>query len=101
MKMLRNDEIANYKEEILELTELLNTEWSDLRDILSKEIDLEGANLCGYFEDEEDGEYGVILTRTKEIYQFSIQDGALNINRIDKVEDIEDEFPQVLVAIKM
>ena len=101
MKKLTKEEISDYKEEIRELTELLHTEWSDLKEILSQEIDLEGAYLCGYYEDEDEGEYGAILTGTKEIYQFSVQDGVLQLNRIAKAEDIEDDFPQVLVAVKM
>ena len=96
---LSKEEIADYKEEIQELTELLNTEWEDLKEMLSEEINLEGALLCGYMEDEDEGEYGVVLTKDKQIYNFSIQDGELQVTKIDDVRDIEEDYPQILVAL--
>ena len=96
---LSKEEIANYKEEIQELTELLNTELTDLKEMLSEEINLEGSLLCGYMEDEEGGEYGAILTKDKQIYDFSIQDEELQVTKINNVQDIEEHYPQVLVAL--
>ena len=96
---LSKEEIANFVEEIQELTELLNTEWADLREMLSEEINLESSLLCGYMEDEEGGEYGAILTKDKQIYDFSIQDGDLRVTKINDVKDIEEHYPQVFVAL--
>lgn len=95
------DEIEDYKEEIQEFTELLNTEWSDLRDMLSEEIDLEDALLCSYFEDEEEGKYGAILTKDKQIYQFTVRGEDLEIVKVDNVRDIEEDYPQVVVALQL
>ena len=98
---LTKEEVTLYKEEIFELTELLNTEWEDLKEILSEKIDLENAFLCSYFEDEEGGEYGIVLTKEKQIYQFSIQEDELAVEQINNIKDIEEEYPQVLVALEM
>ena len=98
---LSKEEIADYKEEIQELTELLNTEWTDLKEMLSNELNLDNALLCSYFEDDDEGEYGVILTKDKQIYQFSIQEEVLEVIKVEHVQNIEEEYPQVIVALKL
>lgn len=98
---LSKEEIEDYKGEIQELTELLNTEWSDLKDTLSEELNLDNALLCSYFEDEDEGGFGVIMTKDKQIYQFFIQEGALEIVKIDNLQDIEEDYPQVIVALEL
>jgi len=98
---LSKEEIEEYKEEIQELTNLLHTEWTDLKDVLSKEINMENALLCSYFEDEDEDEYGIVLTKNKQIYEFSIQEGDLEIIEMESNDGIEEEYPQIVVALTM
>ena len=54
-----------YKQEILELTELLKEDegWEDLRNVLVlKGFDLTQILLVSFMENEEENEYGVIVT---------------------------------------
>lgn len=98
---LSKEEIADYKEEIQELTELLNTEWCDLKDTLSEELNLDHALLCSYFEDEDEGEHGMVLTKDKQFFQFSIQEGELEVTKVENIQDVEEEYPQVIVALQL
>jgi hypothetical protein len=92
-----------YRQEVLELTELLNNDWADLRDLfIENKIDLNGAYLAAYLEDEEDGsEHGVLLTADKKILRFVVDDGNMILTPIQKQEDILDEFPQVTAALAL
>lgn len=98
---LSKEEISDFKEEIIELTELLNSEWEDLKEILSKNLDITGAYLCSYGEYETSGEYGIILTQQKEIYEFSITERYTSVTRVENVKEIEQDYPQILVAMNM
>lgn len=100
-----------YKEEILELTELLRNdeEWTDIREILIKKgFDLNKIVLVSFMEDELENEYGVIVTNDMIIYEYkrSTQRGENHIDSF-KIKDITDDkngrdnYPQIPVAINM
>ena len=99
------------KQEILELTELLryDEEWEDLRDILTKKgFALSQIALVSFMEDEEENEYGVIVTKDMRVteYSRSTQNGNNNVDSF-KIKDITtakdeiDKYPQIDVAINM
>ena len=100
-----------YKEEILELTELLrdDEEWTDIREILIKKgFDLHKIVLVSFMEDEVENEYGVIITNDMIIYEYerSTQRGKNPMDSF-KIKDITDDknerdnYPQISVAINM
>ncbi|OQP58086.1 hypothetical protein A3860_07090 [Niastella vici] len=92
-----------YREEVLELTELLNSEWEDLRELLvESNVNLKGAYLAGYFEDEDEGaEHGVILTADKKLIRFVALDGEITLEPVQDQAALEDEFPSVTVALEL
>jgi hypothetical protein len=92
-----------YREEVLELTDLLNTEWVDLRDLLiENNVNLKGAYMAGYFENEDDGaEHGIILTADKKLIKFVALDGELTLEPVQDQAAIEEEFPSVTVALEL
>jgi hypothetical protein len=54
-------------QEVEELTDLLQNDedWRDLHDlILAKGLDIQNILLAGFHEDEDENEYGVIVTPT-------------------------------------
>lgn len=100
-----------YKQEVLELTKLLrdDEDWGDLRDILTeKGFNLSQIALVSLMEDDEENEYGVIVTKDIKIseYSRSTQNGNNNIDNF-KIKDITnekdeiDKYPQISVAIDM
>ena len=97
-----------YKQEILELTELLKEDegWEDLRNVLVlKGFDLTQILLVSFMEDEEENEYGVIVTKELRVIEYSrsTKNGEENIDSFDS-KDITNEmnkYPQTLVAIDM
>lgn len=97
-----------YKQEVLELTELLreDEDWEDLRGILKvKGFDLNQILLVSFMEDEEENEYGVIVTRDLNVseYSRSTKEGNNNAGSF-KLNDITnelDKYPQISVAINM
>lgn len=100
-----------YKQEVLELTELLrgDEEWEDLREILTeKGFNLSQIALVSFMEDEEENEYGVIVTKDIRIskYSRSTENGKNDISSF-RLEDISnekdemDKYPQISVAIDM
>lgn len=92
-----------YRIEVLELTDLLNTEWVDLRKLLiDNNVNLTGAYLAAYVEDETDGaEHGVLLTADKNLIKFIVNDGVITLEPIQNQAAIEDEFPSVTVALEL
>lgn len=100
-----------YKQEILELTELLrdDEDWGDLKEILTnKGFNVSKIALVSFMEDDEENEYGVIVTKDIKIseYSRSTQNGKNNIKNF-KIKDITnekdeiDKYPQISVAIDM
>ena len=99
---LSEKEIELYKLEVCELTELLYTEWLDLKETLSDKINLDNAYLCSYYEGEEGEEYGAVLTKEKEIYEFELFNGEIvHVTQIEDIAYLEKEYPQVIVALNM
>lgn len=95
-----------YRQEIIELTELLNTDenWADLKSILiSAGIDLSKTVLASFMEDDEENEYGVIVSKDLTIYSYSrnINIGNLELTDITRNEDELNKYPQVAIAVKM
>ena len=97
-----------YKQEILELTELLreDEEWEDLRNILVKNgFDLNQLLLVSFVEDEEENEFGVIVTKDLKAIEYSrsTSDDEENTDSFNSKEIISgmDKYPQISVAIDM
>lgn len=91
-----------YKQEIIELTELLKSTWHDLRNaLIGAKVEIEGSYLAGFMEDEEGGAFGVILTAEKKIIRFVYRDHVINMTPVNTPEEISDEFPQIHVALTM
>lgn len=89
---------ALYQQEIIELTDLLKTEWHHLRNaLIETKVDLEGSYLAGYVEDEGRAEYGVMLTSEKKIIRFVYKDNVMNLTAVNTPEEIAGEFPQIHV----
>lgn len=100
-----------YRQEVLELTELLreDEDWKDLRDILIKKgFVLNEIVLAAFMEDDEENEYGVIVTPNMKVseYSRSTKEGENNIEHFS-IKDISskkneiDKYPQIYVAIDM
>lgn len=100
-----------YKQEVLELTDLLMNEenWSDLRDVLTnKEFKLKEIALVSFMEDDEENEYGVIVTKDERVIEY-VRSTANGQNSADylKFRDITNSkeeignYPQVQVAFEM
>lgn len=98
-----------YKEEIFELTQLLRNDedWGELRCILTqKGFVLSHIALVEFMEDQEENEYGVIvtkdmkvseywrLTKDNNIHSFIFKDITNDSGKINK-------YPQIYVAINM
>lgn len=100
-----------YKQEVLELTDLLSNEenWSDLRDVLiNKEFKLKEIALVSFMEDDEENEYGVIVTKNERIIKYvrSTSHKQKNINyfQYKDITDLKEEidnYPQVQIAFEM
>lgn len=95
-----------YRQEIIELTELLNTDenWADLKSILiSAGIDLSKTVLASFMEDDEENEYGVIVSKHLTIHSYSrnINIGNLELTDITQNKDELSKYPQVAIAVKM
>ncbi len=100
-----------YKQEIIELTELLNEdeEWEDLKNILIQaKIDLNMIVLVSFMEDDEENEYGVIVSKDLKVCKFvrKTQEGKYNIENFKMVDITKDEeelnkYPQTAIAVDM
>ena len=100
-----------YKQEVLELTELLRNDedWQDLRNILTRNgFNISRIALVSFMEDDEENEYGVIVTKDIKIseYSRSTQNGKNSednfiIKDITNEKDKIDKYPQISVAIDM
>ncbi len=100
-----------YKQEIIELTELLNKDedWEDLKNILIQaKIDLNMIVLVSFMEDDEENEYGVIVSKDLKISEYvrKTQEGKNNIENFKMVDITENEeelnkYPQIAIAIDM
>lgn len=99
---MNHNEIDLYKQEIKELTDLLNTEWTDVKDVLdSAGISTDGGRLVSFYEDEEGSQYGVLLTSRKEIIKFEIKDEKISTKEIKDVSSIKNEYPQIIIALQL
>lgn len=98
---MNQKEIDVYKQEIEELTEMLNTEWTDVKEILdSAGISTGGGKLISFYEDEEGSHHGVLFTSEKEIIKFEIKDEEISTQEVKDVTSIQREYPQIVVALR-
>lgn len=89
-----------YEQEVAELTELLRTEWDDLRAALAG-VAAQGCLLAAHVEDEEDGtEHGVLVNSPDEILRFTVDGPTATIERVT-AEDARAEFPTVDAALRL
>lgn len=97
---MTDKEIELYKLEIEELTELLKTEWLDLRETLKNaEFEVENILLIAYCEDDNNGEHGILFTKEKRVIEFEIHDTKLSLKDISDNENLKSEIPQVAVVM--
>lgn len=98
-----------YIQEVEELTNFMRNddEWSDLRDIISRQgFIVEEVFLVSFYEDEK--EYGVIVTKDKKAFEYT-RSTASDMNREKHFKIIEiskskkdiAKYPQIQVAYKM
>ena len=100
-----------YKQEIIELTELLNEDeqWEDLKNILiESKMDISKIALVSFMEDDDENEYGVIVSNDLIVYKYErkTQEGKNNIDNFTMVDITENEdelkeYPQIAIAIEM
>jgi hypothetical protein len=92
-----------YLREVLELTEQLNTEWVDLKNLIIKNnVDLNGAYLAVHLEDKTKGaEYGIIVTADKKLVRFVANDGNITLQPLEDIATAEAEFPTVTIALEL
>lgn len=100
-----------YKQEIMELTELLNEDeqWEDLKSILIEaKFDISTIALVSFMEDDDENEYGVIVSKELKIHKYErkTQEGKNNIDNFNMVNITEckdelDKYPQIAIAIDM
>ncbi len=94
-------DFQDYKLEIEELTNLLHNEWLDLKNlIIAHNIHLAGTLLVNYYEDEEGVEYGLLYNKKENfIIQFNVINNKILLTPIKHIDEIKDEYPQLLVAM--
>jgi hypothetical protein len=97
-----DEDLALYEQEVAELTELLQTEWADLRAALtSAGVILDGCLLAAHVEDENDGsEHGVLVRAPDDILRFTVDGASVTTERVT-VADIRAEFPPVDAALRL
>ena len=54
-----------------------------------------------YMESEECIEYGALVNLKGEVFQFSIENENLKVNKVESMEKIKKELPQVNTAIRL
>ena len=86
-----------YKQEVKELTNLLLTEWEDIRNIaLDEELNLDTTFLLGFVETEEDEEFGLFYNKQKGLLKFEKTINSVKVT-LTTIKEIENDFPQVIV----
>lgn len=97
------------RQEVEELTELLREDpaWEDLRRALrEKDVAPENLVLAGFFEDEDEHEFGAIVTAAGRIFQFQRSSAAGSSGFLEWVERnnpevLLDTFPAVVEALSI
>ena len=92
-----------YREEVLELTNLVNNQWLQLKEVIeSKGIRLSESLLVSYKEDEEGGEYGILVVSNSEIFNFHLAEGEIvTFENVAGDKEVEREYPQIAVALDL
>jgi hypothetical protein len=100
-----------YRQEIEELTDFVRHDegWLDLRNILTDNgFFVDDTLLVSFLEDEEEMEYGVIVTKDKKIFEYSRSTEEDNdtlesfkLLEITHDNDKIDKYPQIPIALKM
>lgn len=98
------------EQEVDELTEMLRSDpsWEDLRKALSmRGFAADEVLLAGFMEDEENGEYGAIVTRSGQVYEYERDTGCdapAGFKRFERVADpsklSREAYPAVEVALR-
>src|SRR6478609_2177249 len=96
------------EQEVRELTLALRSDplWADLREVLANQgYRAADVMLAGFVENEEDAEWGAIVTMSGEVYAYersTKQSAPATFTRFERVEDvdrlIEEMFPAVDAA---
>ena len=90
-------DINLYKQEVKELTNLLLTEWEDIRNIaLDEDLNLDKIFLLGFVETEEDEEFGLFYSKQKGLLLFEKNMNSVKVTPTT-INEIENDFPQVIV----
>jgi hypothetical protein len=94
-------EIELLKLEIVELTELFYNEWDDLRDALSNAgVKINNGRLVAMYEDENDNMDGIFITENNQIVKYEILNNIAYVKIISNVDEVSEDYPQVIVAIQ-
>ncbi len=103
-----NDDLL--EQEVDELTEMLRNDasWEGLRNALAmRGFAADEVLLAGFMEDEADGEYGAIVTRSGQVYEYERDTGRnapAGFTRFERVVDASklsrDAYPAVEVALR-
>ena len=91
-----------YLQEIEELTELLRSDegWSDLKAVLEQEgFDLAKTFLVSFMEDEEEVEYGVLVTSERKVYEYTWNEDDFTLLEITKDQEKILDYPQIAIAL--
>lgn len=100
-----------YRQEIEELTDFVRhgEGWLDLRNLLvDNGFIVDDTFLVSFLEDEEEMEYGVIVTKGKRIFEYSRSTEedkdtleSFKLLEITHDNDKIDKYPQIPIALKM
>ena len=97
------------KQEVEELTELLRNDpnWSDLRKaLLDKNLNPDNVLLARFLEDEEENEFGAIITQDGKVYEYERNTSSENYKfskwqLVENINELLNTFEAVRIAIKM
>lgn len=99
---MTDDDMALHEEEVEELTELLRTEWTDLRAALvDSGVAPDEYLLAAHVEEESDGsEHGVLVKAADDVLRFTVDGPVVTIERVT-VSAVREEFPSVDAALRL
>ena len=99
------------QQEVEELTDLLRNSpnFKDLRSaLIQKKFDVNELLLAGFMENEEDGEWGAIVTKSGEVHEYersTSRKAGGKFKKFSRVTDVDkltkEMFPAVKTALRM
>ncbi|CAI3935881.1 hypothetical protein [Commensalibacter communis] len=101
---MNKEELDLYILQFQELNHLLKNEWLDIKKLLEEnKINLSTTSFISFDEDEDGKQYGILLTKEKEIVTFEIdKDNHILIQFItdqQELEQLQYNDPSVTAAL--